>query len=145
MNFDKSNAQDALKKITDGIDELNLAANVPRETPAEIKKLKDDNTTILITAIAFGLLFGISMMFHANNVIDNRIDNGGSYKQLYEFERDHKVSRIQHNRNRMMESYNAQMVPVLEREVKELKDNLEFEKLMSSGNKTLYKACLSMQ
>lgn len=63
MNLDKTDAQAALKKITDGIDELNLAANVPRETD-EVKKLKGENQTLHLVLVVCFLCLLTSLIMH---------------------------------------------------------------------------------
>lgn len=127
---------DAANKCRESVAELDKAIWYPPCETDEVKKLKDDNGCLLFMVIAFGLIAGVSMMFHASNLMDN----SKTYKALYEFERDHKVKpRI----DNMMISYNNQMVKSLEREVEDLKDDLKFEKGMSSGNKLLYQACMS--
>lgn len=138
MNLNKElpkEIREACNKLREGAAELDKALHVPRETPDEIKKIKDENACLLASTIVFGLFLGVSMMWHGKNVLDN----DETYKQLYEFERDQKVKPA---RDRMMESYNSQMVPMLEREVRELKEEVGFQKLMKRTNRTLYESCI---
>lgn len=136
MNLDKTDAQAALKKITDGIDELNLAANVPRETD-EVKKLKGENQTLHLVLVVCFLCLLVSLIMHGVRSHVASLDEirQSSITRLQE-------SNVKDNRDRMMESYNAQMVPMLEREVKDLKEEVRFQKIMSRSNRTLYESCL---
>lgn len=127
---------DACNKLREAGAEIDKVLNVPRETSEEIKKLKDDNGWLLITAVAFGLFLGVSMLFHAKNALDN----DQSYKALYEFERDHKAKSTI---NKMAIGYNEQLVKSLERDVKSLKEDLAFEEQASRNNKSLYRVCMS--
>lgn len=135
MNLNKDMLE-AIDKCREASDLLNKGLNVPRETSDEIKKLKDDNNCLLISSVVLGLLFGVSMMFHAKN----SLDNDDSYKSLYEFERDHRVKPT--SVDKMIISYNEQMVKSLEREVKSLKEDLAYEAQSAKTNKILYKACM---
>lgn len=135
MNLDKPDAQEALKKITDGINELNLATNVPREKD-EVKKLKDDRQALALLLVVAFMCFFVSIVMHGVR----SHDESRATVQLAILKQS--KNNVEYNRDRMMESYNAQMVPMLERQVKDLKEEVRFQKAMSNTNRVLYEACL---
>jgi len=129
---------DAANKCRESVAELDKALWYPQNDTDEVKKLKDDIQALQLILVACFLCLFVSVVMHGVRSYVASLDDirQSSITRL-------KEGNVRDNRDRMMESYNAQMVPMLEREVKDLKDDLKFERGMSSGNKLLYQACMN--
>lgn len=111
MNLDKPDAQEALKKINEGIDDLNTAANVPRETD-EVKKLKDTIGVLILCLVVAIVMFAGSMAAHFVRMGEEQSSITNNIELL-------RKSNVKANEDRMMNSYYRQMVPMLQSELSE--------------------------